>query len=396
MRRCSGLWEGLTVKAIVVGAGIAGLATAVNLADAGWQVEILEKSGGPRASGYMMDFFGAGYDAAEKMGVLPALEARAYSVDEVSYVDSTGRTTGRLSFKRFAEAVNGRLLSIMRPDLEEALRESLPASVPLRYGATFTRIENDADGVRVHTSDGRFVDGDLLVGADGIHSAVREALFGPEAQFIRYLGFHTAAFTFDDSEINSQVRGRFAVSDTKDKQIGLYGLRGTRVAAFLIHRDGSPILPANRRETLRREFADAGWLAPRALDQAPTNPYYDVVAQVHLDRWHTGRVVLVGDACQAVSLLAGQGSSLAIAGARVLVALLVHAPSINDGLAAYQDHWMPVVREKQEAGRRAGRWFLPSSDADLMVRRVMTRLSRLPLVNRSIGNALAGKAVRIP
>lgn len=384
------------MKAVIVGAGIAGLATAVNLVDAGWEVEILERSGGPRASGYMMDFFGPGYDAAEKMGVLPDLQARAYCVDEVSYIDSTGRTTGRLSFERFAGAVNGRLLSIMRPDLEEALRESLPASVPVRYGVTFQRIENDDDGVRVHTSDGRLIDGDLLVGADGIHSAVREAVFGPETQFIKYLGFHTAAYIFDDSVINGQARGRFVLSDTKDRQLGLYGLRGTRVAAFLVHRSDSPALPADRRETLRNEFAGIGWLAPRALEHAPGDPYYDVVAQIHLERWHSGRMVLVGDACQAVSLLAGQGSSLAVAGARVLAAHLIQAPSIADGLAAYQDHWMPVAREKQEAGRRAARWFLPSSDAELALRRLMLALSRLPIVSRSIGTSLAGKVVPIP
>lgn len=383
------------MKAIIIGAGIAGLATAKNLADSGWQVEILEKSRGPRASGYMVDFFGPGYDAAEKMGVLPALQARAYSVQEVSYFNRKGRVTGRLSYKRFADAVDGRLMSIMRPDLEEALRESLPASVRLRYGVTFEQIENNDDGACVHTSDGRRIDADLVVGADGIHSAVREAVFGPESRFIKYLGFHTAAFTFEDPAMNDQVRGRFALSDTRDRQIGLYGLRDARVAAFLIHRDASPTLPVNRREALRNEFAGAGWLAPRALAHTPEDPYYDVVAQIHMERWHSGRVVLVGDACQAVSLLAGQGSSLAVAGARILSNHLAESASIAEGVAAYEEHWMPVAREKQEAGRRAARWFLPSSGVELTVRRLMLKLSRLPLINRVIGNSLAGKAVPV-
>lgn len=383
------------MKAIIIGAGIAGLATAINLADAGWDVEVLEKSRGPRANGYMIDFFGPGYDAAEKMGVLPALQARAYSVKEVSYFSPKGRITGRLSFKRFADTVNGRLLSIMRPDLEEALRGSLPRSVTLRYGITFTRIENNDDGVRVHTSDGRIIDSDLLVGADGIHSDVREAVFGPESRFIKYLGFHTAAFIFEDPAVHECVSARFALSDTRDRQIGLYGLRDAKVAAFLLHRDSFPVLPANRREALRTEFSGAGWLAPRALNQAPEDPYYDVVAQVYMDRWHSGRVVLVGDACQAVSLLAGQGSSLAVAGARVLVNHLTQAASFAAGLAAYQSEWMPVVKEKQVAGRRAARWFLPSSATELVLRRVMLKLSGLPLVSRIIGNSLAGKAVPV-
>ncbi|KRF08338.1 FAD-dependent oxidoreductase [Arthrobacter sp. Soil782] len=383
------------MKVIVIGAGIAGLATAKNLADSGWQVEVLEKFRGPRASGYMVDFFGPGYDAAEKMGVLPELQARAYSVQEVAYVNRKGHTTGRLSYARFADAVDGRLMSIMRPDLEEALRESLPASVRLRYGVTFEQIENNDNGVCVHTSDGRRVDADLVIGADGIHSAVREAVFGPESRYIDYLGFHTAAFTFEDPVMKDRVSGRFALSDTKNRQIGLYGLRDSRVAAFLIHRNASPALPANRRESLRNEFSGVGWLAPRALDQAPADLYYDVVAQIHMEQWHSGRVVLVGDACQAVSLLAGQGASLAVAGARILSNHLAESASIAEGLAAYEEQWMPVAREKQEAGRRAARWFLPSSGPELLLRRLMLKLSGLPLINRFIGTSLAGKAVPV-
>lgn len=384
------------MKAIVIGAGIAGLAIAKNLAEAGWEVAVFERSDGPRTNGYMMDFFGPGYDAAENMGLLPALQDCAYTVREAAYLDSRGRITGRLSFGRFAKSVDGRLLSIMRPDLEKVLRESLPVAVLLRYGAALERIENGSDGVRVHLSDGTVAKADLLVGADGIHSAVRAAVFGPEREFIRYLGYHTAAFVFDDPVISQQVRGSFVLSDTKDRQLGLYGLRDAKVAAFMIHRDESSTLPPDRQAALQAEFAEVGWAAPRTLAQTPPDPYYDVVAQVHMEHWHSGRVVLVGDACQAVSLLAGQGASLAVAGARVLAAHLAKAPSIDDGVAAYENQWLPVIREKQEVGRRAARWFLPSSNAQLALRRLMLGLSSFPAVTRIMGNSLAGKAVPVP
>lgn len=68
-----------------------------------------------------------------------------------------------------------------------------------------------------------------LLGADGIHSTVRRLVFGPEARFLRYLGFHTAAFTFDAPQIHAATRGRACLTDTADRQMGFYGLRDGRV-----------------------------------------------------------------------------------------------------------------------------------------------------------------------
>ncbi|MGH4015516.1 MAG: FAD-dependent oxidoreductase, partial [Pseudonocardiaceae bacterium] len=105
------------MKIVICGAGIAGLALAHRLGTLGWDVVVLEKAPGPRTQGYMTDFFGPGYDAAEAMGVLPRLHELGYDVQEVRYLDETGRRRARLRFAQFAKAVHGRLLSIMRPDL---------------------------------------------------------------------------------------------------------------------------------------------------------------------------------------------------------------------------------------------------------------------------------------
>ncbi|HEY5882711.1 MAG TPA: FAD-dependent oxidoreductase, partial [Nakamurella sp.] len=186
------------MRAIICGAGIAGLTVAQRLTEFGWQVTVVEKAPGPRAQGYMMDFFGLGYDVADRIGVLPRLEELGYVVEEVSYFNARGRRVAGLSFANFARGAGGRLLSIMRPDLELALRELVADRVELRYGCSVSEIHDGPDDVQVTLTDGSVHDADLLVGADGIHSRIREMTFGSERKFLRYLGFHTAAYTFQD------------------------------------------------------------------------------------------------------------------------------------------------------------------------------------------------------
>ncbi|MGW7683295.1 FAD-dependent monooxygenase [Kribbella sp. NPDC054772] len=378
------------MHAIIYGAGIAGLALANRLSTLGQDVTVLERSPGPRGQGYMIDFFGPGYDAMRAMGLLPALEAVAYNVIEAALVDEHGRRQAGINIRQFAE---GEVLSVMRPDLEQVLREHLPTAVDLRYGATLATVTPRADGVRVELADGSTVDGDLLIGADGIHSAVRRSVFGPEASYLRYLGFHTAAFSFDAPEIHDEVGGRFCLTDTIGSQFGFYALRDGRVAAFAVHRSADPAVPADLRGAMRSAYSGLGWVVPKALASCPDEDqiYYDQVAQIVMPRWSSGRVVLVGDACGAVSLLAGQGASLGIAGAFVLAEKVVNSTSIEDGLAEYEQVWRPVVEEEQKTGRSAARWFLPGSRAELVARRLLLRVLRAPVLRSLLPAALAGK-----
>ncbi|MEU7740079.1 FAD-dependent monooxygenase [Nonomuraea sp. NPDC049158] len=377
------------MKAVICGAGIGGLALAQRLDAIGWDVVVLERSPGPRTQGYMIDFFGPGFDAAEAMGVLPRLQEVGYTVTEMTYRDEEGRRRAGLDFDQFAKVVDGRLISIMRPDLERSLREHLSDRVDLRYGAALTGVENHPDGVRVSV-DGATLEADLLVGADGIHSTVRGLVFGEERDFLRHLGFHTAAWIFTDPEVRAEVAGQLTLTDTMTRQLGFYALRADQVA---VHRTDDRTLPADPRERVRQEYASLGWLAPRALAACPpaARMYYDQVAQVELPRWSRDRVTLIGDACQAVSVVAGQGASLAIAGAYVLADRLSTAPSIDAALAEYERVLRPVVADKQAVGRKGVRWFVPEARWQLLARRAALHLARLPLLDRYVMAAVAGK-----
>ncbi|WP_153393555.1 FAD-dependent monooxygenase [Ornithinicoccus halotolerans] len=381
------------MKALICGAGIAGLTLAQRLTSYGWEVTVVERAPGPRQQGYMLDFFGLGYDAAEAMGLLPRLHQLGYRVDELTYVDRSGRRRAGLDYSRFARLLDGRLLSLLRPDLEQALRELVEGHVVLRYGCTVASMESVTNGVHVVLDDGTVLDVDLLVGADGIHSQVRGMLFGQESRFLRYLGLHTAAYVFDDPDVRRRIGNRFSLTDTADRQMGLYGLRDGRVAAFAVHRDPDPVMPADPRAAVQSTYSPLGWVVPSALENCPppSELYYDLVAQVEVPQWHRGRVVLVGDACQAVSLLAGQGASLAVAGAYHLAELLAAEESVDDALERYQRTWKPVVEAKQAAGRRGATWFLPSSRARLWLRRISLLSTALPGWDRLAGSTLVGK-----
>lgn len=382
------------MKVIICGAGIAGLALAHRLSALGGEVVLLERTPGPRSQGYMIDFFGPGYDAIEAMGLLPAVKEVAYDLDEATLLDENGRRRAGVDPAQFA---NGPQVDFMRPDFERVLREHLPQEVDLRFGSGLVGAAEYGDGVRVTLDDGTELDADLLVGADGVHSTVRRLVFGPESHYVRYLGYHTAAFMFDAPEIHAATRGRFCLTDTVGRQMGFYGLRDGRVAAYAVHREPDPALPEDVRSAVRASYNGLGWIVPEALDRCPPAPeiYYDQVAQIEMPEWSKGRVVLVGDACYAVSLLAGLGASLGVAGAYVLADQLARAQSIPEALAEYERLWRPVAEEKQQVGRDGTRWFLPESAFQLRVRRAMLKMLRLPVINRYVAAIVGGKSTAL-
>ncbi|MEX5258988.1 FAD-dependent oxidoreductase [Kocuria sp. CPCC 205263] len=382
------------MRAVVCGAGIAGLALAGCLGRRGWDVVVLERAPRPREQGYMMDFFGPGWDAAEAMGVLPAVLELGYRVERLSYVDDRGRDRAGLPFARFAHALDGHLVSVMRPDLERVLRKHGRGVAELRYGRRVVGVRQRPGGAGAVLDDGTVLDADLVVGADGVHSAVRRSAFGPEERFRRWLGLHTAAFVVDDPEAYRQVGDRFCLTDSIDRAMGFYGLRDGRLAVFAVHRAAAPSLPADPRDTLRAVHGSLGWIVPRVLAACPGGDrlYYDQVVQIELPRWSSGRVVLLGDSGQAVSLLGGQGASLGIAGAWLLAERLDRAGSVEEALTGWERVWRPVVEAKQRVARGGAQWFLPSSRARRQARRLALRLAALPGLDTVVTRGLVGRA----
>lgn len=375
------------MRALICGAGIAGLTTALALHRAGWSVTMIEKAQGLRAGGYMLDFFGPGYEAAQDLGVIEALQGHARGVGRLDFVDARGRTASSMAYERMIEAADGKLFPILRGDIERELHSALPGDVHISYGTDLTEVENRADRVVVTTRDGKRQDFDLLVGADGIHSQVRQLVFGPEEQFIRPLGFHTAAYFFESPRVAEALSGDFKMMTVRDRMVGLYEVDRHRIMSFFVMRADGLERPKDVRKALGAAFGELDWIVPDVLQAAPDNDgiYYDVVAQVAMDQWHRGRTILVGDAAYAVSLLAGQGASLAMAGGRALGQVLDGADDVGAALGRFEARLRPLVQDKQQAGRRMANWFVPATPLHGLVRDIGVNAMNWPLLPGLMG-----------
>lgn len=379
------------MKAIIAGAGIAGLATAYELASSGWAVTVLERSKGLRDSGYMIDFFGPGYDAAEENGLLDRFARHAHAMDGVELVNADGGRQAYMPYEAFRASLGGRLFSLMRGDIERELSQALPASVEIRYGSEIAAVHDVTTKVDVSLASGERLEADLLVGADGLHSRLRARLFAEEADVLKFLGFHTAAYVFRSAAVASAARDKFVMLSLPNRQAGFYRMRDDEVAVYFIWRDPRAERAPDVRTAIAGQFGDLGWLIPEVISGAPGNAdiYYDVVAQIDTGKWHRDRVVLIGDAAYAVSLLAGQGASMAIGGAHVLARMLAAHDDIGAALAAFEGVVRPEAEKKQAAGRRTADWIVPPSALKVWLRATVFNLSSLPLVSRLMGSLVA-------
>jgi len=221
---------------------------------------------------------------------------------------------------------------------------------------------------------------------------VRQLVFGPEEDFLHYLGFQVGAYSFRDAALARSVGDRFAITDTRNESMFFYELRDGTITAMGVHRTDDPARPADPRAAMRARYRSLGWICPAALEHCPDEFYYDQVAQIKMPRWHTGRVVLLGDAAAAVSLLAGQGASLGMGAAYVLADELAGDIDMGAALAAFENRWRPLVVEHQRAGAAAAQWFVPATRYASVLRRTAIRLMKLPGMSRLIGSSLVGKS----
>jgi 2-polyprenyl-6-methoxyphenol hydroxylase-like FAD-dependent oxidoreductase len=372
-------------KVLISGAGIAGPTLAWWLHRFGFEPTIVETAPQFRTGGYMVDFWGKGFDLIERMGLLSEVQQSGYRIKVVRFVHADGSRAGGFSTDGFQQATGGRFTSLPRSDLAEIIWRALPGSIETRFGDEVKQLKQDGDAVRVHFANSPTETFDLVVGADGLHSKIRELLFGPEDRFVTFLGYAFAAFTV--TGYGPRATDTYMGYGSPGRQASRVSMRDDRTLLLLIWCDENSSLPSTdegRRALLRERFAGMGWETDRmleALDSA-NDLYLDSISQIHLPRWSDGRVALVGDAAWAPSFLAGEGCGLGIIGAYALAGELARSGGDPIAFGRYESRLSEFIETKQKMATRFGGAFCPSTRFGVIFRNwVASLLNIRPIAN---------------
>lgn len=353
-----------------------------------------------RTGGYVIDFWGLGYDIAERTGLEEDINRVGYHVREVHFINDRGKRVAGFGTDVFTQLTSGRFVTLGRSDLSRLLFEKIKDTTEVIFDDEILGLQEHSAGVHVNSKRGGERAFDLVIGADGLHSGVRRLVFGPQQQFEKKLGYAVAAF---------EVAGYCP----RDEDVYLmYGQPGRMLGRFTLHdnrtlflfvfaasKDPVPTTLDMQKEMLREIYGDGKWECPRILDELDgiDDLYFDSVSQIRMNRWSQGRIALTGDAAFCVSLLAGQGSALAMISAYVLAGELFRAEGrYQEAFRKYESVLRDYIHTKQQGAERFATAFAPRTRLGLFLRNLVINTFAIPGVARlAIGREITD-ALQLP
>lgn len=386
-----------TAKSVlIVGAGIAGPTLAYWLTRAGFAPTLAERAPALRGGGYVIDFWGLGYDIGERMGLEAGIQRTGYHIRELRVVNAEGERVAGFGTRVFSELTGGRYVTLARSELSRLIFERIENDIETIFGDEIVALDERADHVAVRFERGGERRFDLVMGADGLHSAVRRLAFGPQDRFEKRLGYTVAAFEADgyrprDDDV-------YVMYGKPGHMLGRVTLRNDKSLFLFVFTEEPGAGPSDlvaQKALLRERYGDGAWECPAILDalDRADELYFDRVSQIRIDRWSKGRIALVGDAAYCVSLVAGQGSALAMTGAYVLAGELANAD--GDHVAAfrrYEDTLRTFMEKKQTGAERYAAAFAPRTRRGLIFRNLVLKVASVPgLARLMLGRDIVDK-----
>jgi 2-polyprenyl-6-methoxyphenol hydroxylase-like FAD-dependent oxidoreductase len=362
------------MRIAISGAGVAGAALAHWLHRTGHAPTMIEQAPKFRTGGYMIDFWGVGYQVAKRMGIEDPIRAAGYQIEWLRSVGCRGEVKADVDVNVFRRMIGDDFTSLPRGDLAAAIYTTIEDKVETIFGDSIATVDEHSDGVGLTFEKSAPCDFDLVIGADGLHSNVRRLVFGPEEDFEHYLGCKVAACVVDGYRPRDELI--YVTYSTPGRQLARFALRGDRTMFLFIFRtehDSTDVAP---KDQLRNQFGDVGWECRdilAALDDVD-DLYFDVVSQIRMDHWSRNRVLLIGDAAGCVSLLGGEGTGLAISEAYVLAGELVRADGdYRRAFDAYEARLRPFIKAKQAGAVRYIPFFATRTRFGVWFRNVAMR-----------------------
>ncbi|WP_406698806.1 FAD-dependent monooxygenase [Singulisphaera sp. Ch08] len=341
----------MSKNAIIIGGGIGGLAAAIGLRRAGFAVEIFERSPELKEVGSGISLWRNALVALDRLGVLDVAKSRGVAGQKGGFRTPDGKMLLEMKAGAHGDTTaEGIILLLHRAELLSLLLDAVGRDT-VTVGTRCVGIDQTERGVTARFENGREVSGDLLIGADGLRSVVRESLFGPAKP--NYAGYTTwrAIVPFDISRLSpGETWGR-------GKRFGQWGMANDRAYWYATQTasEGQGDPPHGRKQGLLDLFRC--WHPPvedliEATDESAIlhNDVYDRPA---LSRWSVGHASLLGDAAHPMTPDMGQGACQAIEDAVILADCLQANSDIPQALRDYEVRRIPrtsrVVRESRRA-----------------------------------------------
>ncbi|KAJ5771073.1 uncharacterized protein N7511_003124 [Penicillium nucicola] len=360
------------LKVLIVGGGVGGPALAFWLSRIGHEVVIVERFPALRASGAQIDLRGQGIEAVKRMGLIEAIRSKRVDEDGMTFVDSDGKARGTILANKSGQGAQSLTseYEIMRGDLVRIFYEATKDKVQYIFGKTVDRFTQDDEKVTAQFSDGTTDTFDLLVGADGQGSRIRKDILPPDAPDPYHpLGIHMAYWFIPREESDNSLCNSYLSPGGRMILRRAHSATEANVCFFL--RSDSDELRSIPRASIERQkefwtqkFRNAGWQTDRFLAGMKTTENWfclDLV-QIKTDTWHSGRVVLLGDAAHCPSPLTGMGTTSSLIGAYVLAGEIARSTDdLSGAFRNYDDTLRPLIKEAQHVNLSAVRYAVPDS-----------------------------------
>ncbi|CAH1219668.1 Aurachin C monooxygenase/isomerase [Paenibacillus allorhizoplanae] len=347
---------GTSRKAIVIGAGIGGLCTALSLQQQGWRVAIYDKATSLREAGAGIVLAANAMKALDLLGIGETVRNVGAPVIQADIRKWDGTIITSLPAAKQAALYGTQSYVIHRADLQAILVQAVTDTTTIQTNKQWIDGTQSEQGVKAVFQDGTQEYADVIIGSDGFHSAVRERLFGQSP--VRYSGYIALRGVCTQEEARNTTQGGGFEALGPGKRFGLSSLGNGRVFWFAaINAPQGKLPPVKERQSeLLRQFH--GWYNPvvSAIEatEASTILAHNIVDRPLLSKWSSGRVTLLGDAAHPMLPNLGQGGAQAIEDAIVLARCLRN-PDIPAALSAYENARMArtnrIVRMSRSMGR---------------------------------------------
>jgi len=374
------------MKAIIIGAGIGGLTTGIALQQIGVDVDIYEREHQLKKVGAGLALWANALNALEQLGIGDTVHRRGMATHVAGIRSNTGDALMVGDIKQLKNITDKPTVVIHRAELQDILLGAFEGDI--HYAKQLSGYKQSDKCISVTFADGTSAQADILIGCDGIHSAVRTQMF-PDAKPV-YAGYtaYRGIIEFDHTQVESMwgegwgFGKRFGILPVNQHQVYWY--------ATLNADEGYVVPLENRQQLLLQQFE--GWYTPVEDLLKATLPtsilQHDAYDIAPLQSWSDGRVILSGDAAHAMTPNLGQGACQAIEDAVVLSKSIQQTDSIENAIALFEARRIPRANAILKQSRTIGRMGQLSNPVSGHLRNMAFRLTPAFIRNKQLANVI--------